>query len=91
MTTYSKKQEIANYLVRLANYDRSSNSLYDLATNHLYEVLLPVKKLGNFASKIVETIDKTACNYQVAKISSKQAWIIACAAVENNIEVEIAL
>ena len=45
-------------------------------------------KLDAFAAKVAETINKTINPYaaKVANVSSKQAWILACAAVENNIE-----
>lgn len=40
-----------------------------------------------FAAKIAETVDKTMNPYgkKVAFISDKQSWILAVAAVENNI------
>jgi hypothetical protein len=49
-----------------------------------------VKKTEGFASQVAETVAKTIDYYgfKIASISSKQAWIIACAIVENNIELK---
>jgi hypothetical protein len=46
-----------------------------------------VQATDGFAAKIAETVDKTMNPYgkKVAFISDKQSWILAVAAVENNI------
>lgn len=46
-----------------------------------------IQKIDGFAAKIAETVDKTMNPYgkKVAFISEKQSWILAVAAVENNI------
>lgn len=50
--------------------------------------LRKVMALDCFAAQIAKTIDASIdiYGYKVANVSSKQAWILACAAVENNIE-----
>ena len=46
-----------------------------------------IKKIEGFASKVATTIDSSMNPYNrlVAIISDKQAWILACCAIENNI------
>ena len=86
---YKKAQELANEIVRVAGYQRKNNStLFDLYFDPFFSFIMKIKNLGVFASKIAETIDSQAnpFGYQIARVSDKQAWILACAAVENNIE-----
>lgn len=86
---YKKAQEMANEITREAQTSKRYNSSYfDIAFGRVGQLIFKVEKLGTFASKIAETIESTMNPYgfQVARISDKQAWIIACAAVENNIE-----
>jgi len=46
--------------------------------------------LNVFASNVAKTIDEkcTYPSFKIANMSSKQAWILACAAIENNINLE---
>ena len=85
---YKKAQEIANELARAAKYNRAtSNSLYDIYFEKVGHFVEAVKKAGGFAANIADTVDKsmTLSPYRLANISEKQAWIMACSAVENNI------
>ena len=85
---YKSAQELANKIQRIAGYQRfNNNSSFELYFNDFYNFISDVKKVEGFASKVAETIDNQAnpYGYQIARVSSKQAWIIACAAVENNI------
>jgi hypothetical protein len=88
---YRRAGEIANELQRLSNKDRlNDNSLFEITSNQLGSVLLSVVKLDIFASQVAKTIESKMSPYsqKVAYMSSKQAWIIACAIVENNIAFE---
>lgn len=88
-TEYKKAQTIANNLVADANINRrNNNSYFDIASETVGRFVFAISKLDAFAAKIAETVDKSMnpYGYQVARISDKQAWILACAAVENNIE-----
>lgn len=86
---YKKAQALANEITLVASYNRkNNNTLFNIYIKDLYVFVGKIKNLGVFASKIAETID-SQCNpfgYQVARVSDKQAWILACAAIENNIE-----
>lgn len=59
----------------------------DIAFNALGQFISKVQATDGFAAKIAETVDKTMNPYgkKVAFISDKQSWILAVAAVENNI------
>ena len=53
--------------------------MYDLAFENLGRFIDRIKSTPEFAAKIAETIDKSMNPYarRVARISSKQAWILA--------------
>ena len=85
---YKKAQSLANELVRIASYERwNSNTLFNLFFNPLGNFLDKIKELDCFAAQVASTIESKMNPYgfKVANISSKQAWILACASVENNI------
>lgn len=85
---YKKAQEIANAIQDYAATDRwNNNSFFEIAFNRLGAFIGKIQDLEVFAAQIANTIDKTMNPYgrKVANISSKQAWILAVAAVENNI------
>ena len=72
----------------MAGTDRwNNNSYFDIAFNALGQFISKVQATDGFAAKIAETVDKTMNPYgkKVAFISDKQSWILAVAAVENNI------
>ena len=84
---YKLKQAVANQITYCASKSRIDRNAYDYYTDLLSSLLDKVMKLDNFAAKVAETVDKTMCRkYTVANCSSKQAWVIACAVVENNID-----
>ena len=86
---YKKAQEMANEIIREAETSKRYNASYfDIAFGRIGQLVAKIENLDTFASNIANTIESTMnpYGYQVARISSKQAWIIACAAVENNIE-----
>lgn len=84
---YKMKQTIARQIERYAACERS-NSYFEIAFNNFDNFIESIMKLDAFAAKVAETINKSINPYaaKVANVSSKQAWILACAAVENNIE-----
>ncbi len=63
------------------------NPVNEIAFNALGQFISKVQATDGFAAKIAETVDKTMNPYgkKVAFISDKQSWILAVAAVENNI------
>lgn len=85
---YQAKQEIARRIESYANTTRNSGSYHELAFNCMDKFVSEIAKLDAFADKVASTIYKSMnpYNFKVAAISSKQAWILACAAVENNVE-----
>lgn len=84
---YKKAQKLANQIQNYASTSRT-NSFFNIAFEGLGRFIENIKDLGIFASQIAETVDKSmdVYGYSVANVSSKQAWILACAAVENNVE-----
>lgn len=88
---YKKAQEFANSIQRVAEVKRTEGFWFETTFNKLGSFLQSIIELDIFASQIAKTIDNSLnpYGYQVANISSKQAWILACAAVENNIEVNL--
>ena len=89
---YKAAQELANDLMRVASYERwNNNTSYNLFLNPFYQFINEIKELNTFASKIATTIDDNyeLNGFKIANLSSKQAWILACAAIENNIKWEL--
>lgn len=85
---YKQAQELANSIQKYAEVDRwNNNSFFEIAFNKLGAFIGQIQKLEGFAAQIANTIDKTMNPYgrKVANVSSKQAWILAVAAVKNNI------
>ena len=86
---YTAKQEVARKIESYAKVERrNNNSFFEIAFNDFGRFLSKIESLECFAAQIAATVDKTMnpYGYKVASVSSKQAWILACAAVENNIE-----
>lgn len=88
MTDYQLRQKFANSLFSEAKHTRYDQSGFDLFSELIGRFLDEVVKLDTFASRVAETILATMKpgRFQVAYISSKQAWILACAAVENGLQ-----
>lgn len=87
--TRTPQQKLAQELVQYANTDRwNENSFFNIALQALADFCQKVMELDCFAAKVAETVDKSIKPFgnHVATISEKQAWILACAAVENGIE-----
>ena len=81
------KQQMARKIENASMVTRNNHEVYDCKSNSLGHVLDAIAKLDCFVAKVAETVNKSmSFGYQVAKVSDKQAWILACAAVENNIE-----
>lgn len=89
MTTndYKAKQELARKIEQYANTDkRMNNSFYSIAFEELGRFIYELSKLDCFAAKVAQSVDATMDKGgKVARVSSKQAWILACAGIENNI------
>lgn len=85
---YKMAQEIANKLQNAASKNRwNNNSSFDMYFEMVGQFVTQISKLNSFAGQVAQSVDKTMSPYgkQVAYVSSKQAWILAVAAVENNI------
>ena len=86
---YKKASQLANEIADAASKERrNNNSVFEMYFEKVGRFVMGIQKVGGFASQVAETIDKTMNPYgfKVANVSSKQAWILACAAIENGIE-----
>ena len=86
---YQQATSLANELQRVAAYDKWNNSiLKDIAYEPFFNFIEEVEKVNGFASQVAATIKSkmSAFNNQIAYVSPKQAWVLACAAIENNIK-----
>lgn len=86
---YKKAQELANELVRIASYDKwYDNTLYNTYYDIFYNFLNKIENLDVFASKVAKSVYEKNFKQtkRIAYISSKQAWVLACAAIDNGIE-----
>lgn len=88
MKTLTPTQILANRIMDDANTDRMCACIFDTAFEEMAEFLERMMKLNAFAAQVATTIRNKMNPYgkQVAYISSKQAWCLACAAIENDIE-----
>ena len=85
---YAQAQKIANKIQSYADMARWNNhSFFGIALESLARFLSDIMDLHCLAAQIAKTVDGTIDNhgFKVARCSSKQAWILACAAVENGI------
>lgn len=86
---YQKAQKMANELQGWAEKTRMNDTNYfNLGVDVLSAFLNKVIALDVFASQVAKSVDSTinVFGYKVANMSSMQAWILACAALENGIE-----
>jgi hypothetical protein len=91
MNNYKTKQNIANMISDYASTDKSYGELrWDEHQDYIEQVVEKVINLGGFAAEVAKTVKSTikslGFGYYGAKCSSKQAWILACAVVDNNVE-----
>ena len=89
--SYKRAQVIANKIMEVANTDRwHNNSYFEIAFEEMGGILIKVKELDHFAAKVANTLfdSMNPYNRKVAYMSKKQAWIMACAIVENNVDIE---
>lgn len=85
---YKKAQQIANRIKDLSDCPVSEETAEEVLTTILDNVM----KIDCFAAQVAKTVKDstiggyyTSCKFRnIAKCSDKQAWIIACAIVENN-------
>ncbi len=88
MTTQNNTAEIqnvANALVKIAYTNKwNQNSIYQVYLEKLARLLFPIRDNGGVAGEVAATVIKSLDNAkgQLAYISSKQAYILATAAVE---------
>lgn len=92
----NKAKEIARALEYAAGLNEWNNNHYwNLYYNPIYRLLIDVMQLDAFGAQVAKSVYDRAesfakvCRRSVMpKCSSKQAWCIACAAVENNVSME---
>lgn len=84
---YKMAQEMANAIAHASKTTKINSFMYEYNFDKLGRFINKIKDLKVFAAQIADTVEKgmNPYNYTVAKISDKQAWILACAAVENGI------
>lgn len=78
---YKKAQKLANAFCDDAFYSRSNI----LGGEFAWEVLCEARKLEGFAKEVAKTIEEKHHKYNVYYVSDKQAWIIACALIEQKL------
>lgn len=62
-------------------------SAYDSDWMYFYQFVKKIIALeGTFASQVAQTVNSKTPDNRIAWVSDKQAWILACAAVDNGIE-----
>ena len=79
---YKKAQKFAGILESCG----LSKNFYDNNDWFFDQVIRDVKELSSFASEIAKTIYAGMVKYKYPRVSSKQAWILACACVENGLD-----
>ena len=85
---YKRAGEVARILSSYATTTRNYAQGFELFFNKLGIILDKVMEAGGFAAEIAKTVEKSMNPYgaNVARLSDKQAWVLACSVVENNIE-----
>ena len=84
---YKAAQNIANNLTSAAGVTRNAHMMWESNGDAIGHFCEKVARLGGFAAEVAKSVDATVLKgFTAARISSKQAWILACAAVENDIE-----
>lgn len=84
---YREASKVAKVLVHRGWFLPSEYANFREIQDAYYKTLEEVASLNIFASNIAKTIIGHRSDILVAKISEKQAWIIACAIIENNIDI----
>ena len=91
---YKKAQQSANAIAYWASCSRSHGQLiWGESEVELSQTLDEIiEKVQGFAAEVAKTVKATTRQWTdkavtVARCSDKQAWILACACVENGIEV----
>ncbi len=79
---YKKAQRFADILESCG----LSRNFYDNNDWFFDQVIRDVKSLNCFAAEIAKTISAGMEKYKYPRVSSKQAWILACACVENGLD-----
>lgn len=85
---YAAAQKIANSLTMWSSKTKREATSFDLGFELVGKFINQLLDVNGFAAQVAATVDRTMnpFGFQVARISDKQAWVLACAAVENGIE-----
>lgn len=93
---YKRASELAKRIYHYANatntyrYERErGEQLIDFSRKAIYELCVAIEDLNVFSSAIATTVkaSTSTCRNHAAFVSEKQAWCLACAAIENKINV----
>ena len=85
VTNTAEIQNVANALVKMSYTNKwNQNSIYQLYLEKLARLLFTIRDNGGLAGEIATSVINTLDNAkgQLAYISSKQAFVLATAAVE---------
>lgn len=87
VTDYQLKKRAARLIEGDATRTKYNYDGFQMGYECLSNFLREIAKIDCFAAKVAETVysKMSPFSFQVARISSKQAWVLACAAVENNL------
>ena len=84
---YKMAAELAKRIEMNSHCPRTESN-FDPLFERFARFVYNLTKIGGFAGEVAKTVDSSLNphSYTWCRISSKQAWILACAAIENKIE-----
>jgi hypothetical protein len=88
MNDYQLKCKVARSIEGASSHTKYDYDGFQFGYERLATVLNEVAKIECFAAKVAETIlsKMNPFSFRVAFVSKKQAWVLACAIVENNLQ-----
>jgi hypothetical protein len=88
MNDYQLKCKVARAIEGASSHTKYDYAGFQFGYERLVSVLREVVKIECFAAKVAETVlsKMNPFSFRVAFVSKKQAWVLACAIVENNLQ-----
>lgn len=86
---YNLASKLAKDILKSSRYSRwHENTMFNIAVENLFQLTDDLKQIGGFVGQVAESVEKkiTPFGNTPAQISDKQAWILACGVVENNLK-----